>query len=759
MRRIADGRSKSNFDGYNDFADSVVFMSHFWNHATTRRLASLAMLAIVLFQTGCGTFKKTKFTRDLDRLQGLANDISFPDAVSTEIDAQLSAPPITIYDQAPAPREITLQEAIEIALTNSTVIRNLGGAIIRAPQAAETVYEPAIQETGVPAALSAFDTQFAASMFWEKNDRAINNRFLGGGTNILQQDLGNYEFEFSKVTAGGGTFQARKSIEYDANNAPGNLFGSAWTVNVEAEFRQPLLQGRGVGFNRIAGPNASPGNINGVVIARLNSDISVSQFEESLRDLVNEVENAYWDLYYSYRVLATKNQARDAALAEWKRAQSLGASDLPGGGAEQEALARAQYYRFQMEAQNALSGKLLEGTRSSNGSRPGTFQGSLGVHAAERRLRLLMGVPISDGHLMRPAFDPALTRVVFDWGSCLGEAMTKRSELRRQQIQIRKAELQLAANKNFLMPELDAIGRYRWRGFGRDLTDVDRDDEQLSPFLRPAQFDNAYQDLTTGDFQEWQLGLEFRMPIGYRQAYAAVHRAELVMSRERAVLDEMERQVSYELSAAIADMHRAYEVCRSAFNRRVAVRKRLELLLERDKTAGKVDRSLMLDAQRQVADADAEYFRCVTEHVLAVKNVHFVKGSLMQYHSISLAGEAAPPPAPGPPQLDYRLEELPYSDTQVSPPPVDVAPQPEGPEPEAIQPPPANEPMPIPKVNLAPMPLRQPTAIEQRSSTRQGEAARIPLVGPRTATNPSAPVIPSIDTRAKAAPTVIMGQF
>jgi len=40
------------------------------------------------------------------------------------------------------------------------------------------------------------------------------------------------------------------------------------TRNYEAYARQPLLQGGGVDFNRIAGPNGTPGLINGVVIAR-----------------------------------------------------------------------------------------------------------------------------------------------------------------------------------------------------------------------------------------------------------------------------------------------------------------------------------------------------------------------------------------------------------------------------------------------------------------------------------------------------------
>jgi len=58
---------------------------------------------------------------------------------------------------------------------------------------------------------------------------------------------------------------------------------------------------------------------------------------------------------------------------------------------------------------------------------------------------------------------------------------------------------------------LNGVGRYRWRGFG-DTLFPDKD----PPLPR---FDNAYEDLTSGDFQEWQLGFELNMPIGFRAAH------------------------------------------------------------------------------------------------------------------------------------------------------------------------------------------------------------------------------------------------
>ena len=106
-------------------------------------------------------------------------------------------------------------------------------------------------------------------------------------------------------------------------------------------------------FNRIAGPGATPGVINGVLIARIRTDVSIADFEMGLRDFVSNVENAYWDLYYAYRDLDAKIKARDIALDTWRRIQALNEAGRRGGEAEKEAQAREQYYRFQEQVQIA----------------------------------------------------------------------------------------------------------------------------------------------------------------------------------------------------------------------------------------------------------------------------------------------------------------------------------------------------------------------------------------------------------------------
>jgi hypothetical protein len=542
--------------------------------------------------------------------------------------------PITIDDEEPpAYWDLPLEEAVRLALSNSRIMRDLGVTVLRQPAATKTIQDPGITETdprfGVEAALSQFDAHFATSGYFEKNDRALNNVFFGGGTRLLDQDGNVYQSQLSKRTATGGQLSLTNNTDYDSNNAPGNQFYSSWTTNIEAQVRQPLLAGGGIEFNRIYGPNGIPGLPAGVMLARVNTETSLTDFEAGVRNFVSDVENAYWDLYFAYRDLDARILARDAALETWRRVNALHVAGRRGGEAQQEAQAREQYFRFQEEVQNALTGRITDGTRSNNGSGGGTFRGTGGVQVAERRLRLMIGTHISDGKMIRPSDEPQIARALFEWDVVLAESLTRRPELRRQKWLVKRRELELTATRNLLNPRLDAVGRYRWRGFGKNLLAYNDPNNY-------GQFNSAWGNLLDGNFQEWQLGFEFEVPLGFRHAHNAVRNYELQLARERAILNEQERAVVLDLSNSIAELNRAYTVMQTNHNRRISAKQQLAAIRALDDPSPQT-LYLELESQRRLADAEVQYYRALVEYELAVKNVHFEKGSLLDYNGVVLS--------------------------------------------------------------------------------------------------------------------------
>ena len=584
----------------------------------------LAISSLVLMLTGCNIARKGKVHEDCQYspsgFHAVATQIEYPDATQCQDCENLaSLPPRAVDDEAPTDFwDASFDEVLGIALSNSKVLRDLGGRVLTAPDNTPSVYDPAIRESnplfGTEGALSEFDAQFSTSMFWSKNDRAVNNIVLGGGAREIQQDLGNFRAELSKVAATGTRFSIRNLTQYDQSNQPGNLFFSGWDTQFEADVRQPLLQGAGVTFNRIAGPNAQPGLAfsRGVLISRINTDISLADFEVGVRDFVSQVQDAYWDLYFAYRDLDAKVLARDSALDTWRNVEAKFIKKLRGGEADKEAQAREQYFLFENLVIDALNGAPTGGT-------------SIGIYQGERRLRRLMGLPTNDGRLIRPFDEPVSARVVFDWEQATFEALTRRVELRRQMWQIKRFELELVAARNFTLPRLDAVAQYRWRGFGNDLTGDSG-----------GQFASAFKDLGSGDHQEWQLGVQMDLPIGFRQAWAGVRNTELRLARTRAVHKEQERTISHLLGDAIAEVSRAHSAVRVNYNRLGAAIQRRDATNAAYST-GNATLNLLLDAQQRLSDAQSRYFQSLTQYTKSIKNVHLQKGTLLAYNGIHLS--------------------------------------------------------------------------------------------------------------------------
>ena len=529
---------------------------------------------------------------------------------------------------------MSLQDTIRVGIQNSKIIRDLGGNALSNPDAVASVFDQAITftdpQTGEEAALSAFDARFFSQTFFEKNDRIVNNQFLATD-GVLVQDLGEIRTGFAKRAVNGGLFSMTTIQEYDFNNSIGNRFGnpsSSWSNAIQGDFRQPLLRGRNAMFNRIAGPNVDDGVFNGVLIAKTRSDVSAADFKTAIRNYIADVENAYWDLYYAYRDLEAKKTARDNALESWRRIKALGNEKKAGGEADKEGQAREQYYRFEAEVNDALYGRVTDATRSNNGSAGGTFRPSPGVRISERRLRLLIGMPANGDELIRPSDEPRLTPMSFDWESCVSQSLTSRPEIYRQLQRIKRVKMEMLATRASLMPQLDFVGRYTVRGFGKNLAG--------STDLEPTR--GAVENTFDGDNQEWQLGLDLNIPIGYRKAHASLRNTENRLARERQLLREQKRQIINDLSDAFQDVERAWKSYELQYNRLDSALSQFAAVQETN-LQKKAPFNLVLEAQRRVLDAQVEYYRSQVEYTLAVRNVHFEKGTLFEYASVQFVGE------------------------------------------------------------------------------------------------------------------------
>ena len=609
-----------------------------------RRPPKPALLLLVLaLALGCSAQQPYFFheTGDLSRYIGMTTEIDYPDVCGETLsEVAGDQRPFSVGQNEPKQVwDLPLEEAIRYALQNSKVMRTLGGQV-QGPGAPEfltqnldllppgpgspvTIYDTAMTQTdariGEQAALSAFDAQLTTDVFWERNHEpqdALNLGLPQFFPTVLLQDTAQFQTEVTKTTASGTQISLQHNLAYDLENTDRILSGD-WMANFQIEVRQPLLQGRGEEFNRIAGPNSIPGVNQGVVLARLNTDIALADFERGVRNLVSDVETAYWELYFAYRNLDAAVAGRDSALGTWQKTYALFIAGAQGGDKATEAQAREQYFLFRSTAEQGLNA----------------------LYAAEGKLRYLIGLAATDGRLIRPKDEPTVAKVAFDWEQIHCEALARSVEIRAAKWRVKHREMELIAAKNWLLPRLDVVGRYQWLGMGANLIQENGG----------ANFGGAYENMFGNDFQNWHLELQYKMPIGFRKELSGVRNAQLALARERALMQETELEVSHQLAFAIRDLDANLALTETNYNRRIAAERNVEAVAEAYKV-GRVLIDVLLQAQRILAQADSDYYRSLASYNEAIMRVHYRKGSLLEYNGVYLAEG----PWPGKAYFDAR---------------------------------------------------------------------------------------------------------
>lgn len=610
---LMNANAESVFQCIDQKAPAFPRRSLFW------RVFGPTVASLLFAISGCGLLRDTVSPGPRDTTESYHDDfglnITYPEVEAiqsaTGKAAKETTQPFSFEDPSELPsRELTLHDAVQQALTSGNVLRNSLGVSARVtPRAVTTPFDPAVTAAsaqGTEAALSAFDAQYRQQLNWSKNDTPRNQQQAFGQPSVLDADSAFFSGEISKTTATGASFALRHVANYRrSNQGVGDgfdfrLFPSAFTGWLEAEWRQPLMQGAGTNFNRIAGPNARVGQYNGVLIARINEDVSLADFENGVIQMVADVEQAYWDLVTAYRLLDTNVKAREAALQTWQIQKAR--LEIGPGRADDEAQARSQYYQFDAQVKTALAGRS-------------------GLYEAEQNLRYLIGLPATDGSILKPVSEPTDARVIFDWDSALSQALRRRVEIRQQKLQVQRRELELTAAKLNYRPRFDFLGQYRYQGIG----------DHLVP--------GFYENLFDGNYQEWQAGVELTYPVGFRAAGSAVAHAKLNLRRERAILDQTEYQVSHLLSNAAREVETRHELMETNYNRLQADLNQVDVLLTRYQQ-GSDSINFLLQAQRQLVNSASDFYRSLSDYNLAIRNFHREKGSLLSYNQIQLA-EAA----------------------------------------------------------------------------------------------------------------------
>ncbi len=517
--------------------------------------------------------------------------------------------------------EMSLMQAVHLAVQNNKIIRTRTNSqtLLQQPNSAPSVYDTALRETGflfgsrgVEAALADFDATFTSNLTFGKNSAVSNSSspFTGGAAFINEVNTGASTSSLAKTFANGGNISLNHVVNYLGTNAPFQFYNSSYNGYAQVQYTQPLWAGSGVEYNRIAGPARSglgsiTGVSQGVTIARINTDISLADFENSVVSMVKDSEDLYWELYLAYRQFDASSANRESLLRTWREVKAKMDVGATGGNASNEAQARDAYFDARANVENSWASIL----------------------STENAFRKQIGLPVNDGRIIRPSDNPIEGEFITQWECTLIDALTRRLELRKQKWQIKSLELQRKAAENVANPQLNFVGGYQVNAYGNDLFG------QNGP-----NFQTYYGSLANSGQTGWNAGLQFSMPLGFRTAKAQLRNIELQLVKARVALSAQELDISHELAESIQKIDAAYMTARTYLDRKVAAERRVQATsAEYEAGVSGATLDLVLRAQASNASAEIAYYTSLVNYNKAITELHQRRGTLLENDGINLS--------------------------------------------------------------------------------------------------------------------------
>jgi outer membrane protein len=508
--------------------------------------------------------------------------------VATTPDGVAAAAPLRIADGKIL---LTLDEAVEMALR-----QNLD---LRVDRLSREQFR-----LGITGAKGLFDLRLSGFGQWAESTSSATSALEGAAVPKAQQQV--FNLGLAQLTPIGGDL----SLQFNNNRLKTNnsflSFNPAFQVGTNLTYTLPLLRNFGVTTTK-----------RNILVARLQSAGNREQFETQVAAVIQQVENAYWDLVEAIDQLGVAHEALDLAEELHRRNKiQVEVGTLP------------PLELVQSEANIATQQEQIITARAAVGN-------------AADALRLLLNVdqgPAWDAEIT-PETDPKTEAIEVSLDEAIKTALAARAELKQQRFAVQRLEVDSKYFRNQTRPRLDLGVTYGQSGAGGPLLTQDPDTGETLSI--PGGWSDAFNQATSGDFYSWTFDVTFAYPLQNRAARAQSLSANLEVERARAGLTQLQQQVITQVRTAVRGVTTAAQQIESAgVSRRLqernleAEQKRYENGMSTSFQVTQIQEQLTLAKSREVT-AIASYRRALSQYYLVV-------GRLLRETGVELAepGEA-----------------------------------------------------------------------------------------------------------------------
>ncbi len=487
---------------------------------------------------------------------------------------------------------LTLDQAIRIALANNQDLN----VTVNQAQASQFFL---FQQTGI------YDPLLTNNVLRRHTDTPTSSQLAGA--DVLKNDSWDANIGLSQLTPWGGAVDFGLVGTYAFTNNQFVDVNPAMTAGLSVALNQPLLRN----FGRL------PTEIN-IDTARNTRDSSYQTFVRSVENVINSVEQSYWDLVFARSNLRVKLEARDIAreLNRITRIKIDVGSLAPIDIVQTEVgIATAEEDIITAEALVGLAEDRLRRDLNYEAESPTT-----------NRI-----IPTDELNVQRQAFDLA---------DGVRMALTRRPEIIAQNYTVASNTLRYEYWQNQVLPQLDLVAGYGKNGLGGTFVD-----QQTGQIVQRTNWWDAADQLFSEQFKDWRVGVVFSYPIFNRTARGARGVAQFNLETSKANLTVLEQDIVL----AVRDAHRVIETA----SRQIDARAKGQELAERNLDAArkKYDNGMttsfeVSQIQVQLSDAQSQYLQSLSAYRKAVSAYHNAIADILEWKNVHIQGlptDSSPP--------------------------------------------------------------------------------------------------------------------
>lgn len=461
---------------------------------------------------------------------------------------------------------LPLQAAIDQALAH-----NIGLTSAR--------YRSANERDKVLIEASAFDPSlFGSASLQEQQAAARSSALDDASIQQPQSESRQARIGVEKRLSTGATVRADSGLGRRAsnNNAARNPdYSSSLGLNL----RQPLLR------DAWARVNLAP-----LARSRLSADQSVFELRSNILDVMAETEIAYWNLAYARADAALIGSSIDLAenlLEENRERQRLGL---------------------------ATPLEVLQAETELVNQQEDLIRAEQAIEDAKDALRRVMGnasfLDDLDADTLAVRTLPVEMRALRPMPEVVADTIRSDADALAQEKAIEVQRINKILSKDATRPNLDLVGGVDYQG-------------------RDTDGETAYRGAYRADGYNWNVGLELRLPWGFREAKARDRQAGRNLEREKVVLYDLKQE------KALAARN-AWRAARTGLKRIEVTRKALRLNEQSFKQerarygSGLVAYRQVLEAQRDYDQARSNYLAAIIDTTRASVRLSRVDGTILE---------------------------------------------------------------------------------------------------------------------------------